>query len=84
MPDVAIDVGRSLSSHIDAAVESLERRYLDAVLALHNGAICRAAATAGISRRTLLRKMVKYGLRQSTYKTQRVTQGPKSMGGLIV
>lgn len=60
MPDV--DLSRTLREHVAAVLPALEREYLAAMLTLHEGRIGKASEAAGISRRTMLRKMQRYGL----------------------
>ena len=48
---------------LDAFVGEAERSYLKAVLARHGGRVGLAAATLGISRKTLWEKCRRHGLR---------------------
>ena len=66
VPDV--DPTKTLRQYLDAHVPALERQYLEAVLLLNDGRISKSAESAGISRRTLTRKMKTYGLRAITYR----------------
>jgi len=49
-------------------IEELEREYLQAKLKQHAGRVAETAAEAGISRRTLLRKMKQYGIDKQKFK----------------
>ncbi len=48
-------------------LDAVERRYLDAALELHEGHVSETADAAGLSRRTLLRKLKKHGMRSRDY-----------------
>ncbi|EDL56417.1 helix-turn-helix domain-containing protein [Gimesia maris] len=50
-------------------MEELEREYLQAKLKLHAGRVSETAEEAGISRRTLLRKMKQYGIDKQKFKS---------------
>jgi len=52
---------------VSRLVERFEREYLDAQLRRFGGRIHRVAAAAGLSRRTVERKMKKYALERSAY-----------------
>jgi len=65
-PDV--DLHRTLDEHLTPVVEEVERRYLVAALRENRGRVQRTAEMAGLSRRTLLRKMKKYELDKSAFK----------------
>ncbi|MEZ6188519.1 MAG: sigma-54 dependent transcriptional regulator [Planctomycetota bacterium] len=64
----AVDVSRSLAEFLEPKVEEHERRYLDAVLRSTAGRIGDSAKVAGISPRTLLRKMKQHGLDKRAYR----------------
>lgn len=53
----AVDISKTLEEHLAPQLEQLEREYLETVLRNNQGRIGRTAEQAGISRRTLLRKM---------------------------
>lgn len=62
-----IRISRALSEVLDG----VERRYLEAALTYNLGHIEDTAATAGLSRRTLLRKLKKHGLQSRDYNPRR-------------
>lgn len=64
----SVDPGRSLQENLDPVIEELEREYLQAKLKQHAGRVAETAAEAGISRRTLLRKMKQYGIDKQKFK----------------
>ena len=66
-PDHA-DTTRPLQTAVDEAIERTERAYLEAVLSQDRGRVGRAAERAGISRRTLLRKMKLYGIDKRAFR----------------
>jgi DNA-binding NtrC family response regulator len=53
---------------IEQAVERLERSYLEAALRASRGRVGEAAEHAGISRRTLLRKLNQYGIDKHDFR----------------
>jgi DNA-binding NtrC family response regulator len=63
-----IDTSRSLQDNVEPFVERQEREYLRSVLEQNAGRIAAAAEQAGISRRTLLRKMKLHGLQKQSFK----------------
>lgn len=65
--DVEIQIGRSLGEVLDG----VERRYLEAALTYNLGHIEDTAATAGLSRRTLLRKLKKHGIQSRDFNPRR-------------
>ncbi len=65
--DAEIQIGRSLGEVLDG----VERRYLEAALTYNLGHIEDTAGTAGLSRRTLLRKLKKHGLQSRDYNPRR-------------
>ena len=60
---IPIDLDQPLKEVLDA----VERSYLDAALELHDGHVSETADAAGLSRRTLLRKLKKHGMRSRDY-----------------
>jgi DNA-binding NtrC family response regulator len=66
--DVAIDTSRPIQDIVDPVVSAVERAYLDACLDENQGRVGAAAAQAGISRRTLLRKMQQYGIDKNRFR----------------
>jgi DNA-binding NtrC family response regulator len=63
-----IDVERSLVDNVERAVREVERSYLIEALTRANGRIADAATVAGISRRTLHRKLQDLGLDKAQFK----------------
>src|SRR5690606_1224464 len=61
-PALAIDIEKPMAEALQPLVEKAEISYLEQTLSRTQGRITEAAAHAGINRRTLLRKMQKYGL----------------------
>lgn len=68
LPTHSIDLSKTLDQHLAPAMENLEREYLISLLSHHQGRIGESAVRAGISRRTLLRKMKAYELEKSDFK----------------
>lgn len=66
-----VDLRRPLGETIEQATVELELRYLDEALRETRGRIDRTAKMAGISRRTLLRKLKRHGLDKRSYKLDR-------------
>lgn len=64
----AVDLSKSLKDTIEPATLALERQYLDAALADNRGRVGDTARLAGISPRTLLRKMKQHGLDKHDYR----------------
>jgi DNA-binding NtrC family response regulator len=63
-----IDADRTLEENVRPLVEQVERNYLVAVLRSCGGKIAESAKCAGISRRTLLRKLTTYGIDKTDFK----------------
>ena len=63
-----MDPERTLQENLDPVIEELERAYLRAKLKQHAGRVAETAEEAGISRRTLLRKMKQYGIEKQDFK----------------
>lgn len=63
-----VDTSKPLHENIDKITSRAERDYLNALLEKHQGRVIQTAEDAGISRRTLLRKMQRYGIDKSVYK----------------
>ena len=63
-----IDTSKPLQENIEPLIARQEREYLEAVLKRNEGRIAATADQAGISRRTLLRKMKHHGLDKQTFK----------------
>ena len=62
------DLDRPLAETVEAEVERIERDYLEAALASTRGRMQEAADLAGISRRTLLRKLRQYEIEKSNFR----------------
>ncbi len=63
-----VDLNRTLAQNVEPVVERLELAYLQAALRLHHGRIEETARQAGVSRRTLLRKMKQHRLDKKQFK----------------
>ncbi|MFT5527100.1 MAG: two-component system response regulator AtoC, partial [Pirellulaceae bacterium] len=63
-----INTLKPLQENIDPLIERQEREYLESVLKQNEGRIAATAEQAGISRRTLLRKMKLHQLDKQTFK----------------
>lgn len=63
-----VDVERSLEENMAPHLQALEREYLEACLEAEAGRAQAAADRAGISRRTLLRKLKQHGLERLDYR----------------
>lgn len=59
----AIDPRRSYSEAKRAVLDEFERRYLEALLALHQGNVSKAAREAGMDRVYLYKLLHRHGLR---------------------
>jgi DNA-binding NtrC family response regulator len=64
--DLRLD--RSLEDNVRPIVEQIEKQYLEEVLRSQRGRIEATAERAGISRRTLLRKLKAYGIDKRSFK----------------
>jgi DNA-binding NtrC family response regulator len=65
-----IDLDRTLEETVQPHVEHIERAYLEACLTEMGGRMAMAAARAGISRRTLLRKLKSHGIEKASFRLQ--------------
>jgi DNA-binding NtrC family response regulator len=63
-----IDTSKPLRKHLESIVKTAECEYLKSVLADNKGRVIDAAKQAGISRRTLLRKMNLYEINKQDFK----------------
>jgi DNA-binding NtrC family response regulator len=54
---------------VDEAVEDVERAYLERLLAGSGGRVGDAARRAGVSRRTLLRKLTRYRIDKRRFRS---------------
>lgn len=63
-----VDPTKSLRDNVEPSMEALERDYLRVVLEQNGGRMTDAARQAGISRRTLLRKMKALGIDKRSFK----------------
>jgi len=64
----AIDTGRTLDETLEPIRAAVERRYLEALLEDSAGRMQEAARRAGISRRTLQRKLKAHGIDKSRFR----------------
>ncbi|TNE52184.1 MAG: sigma-54-dependent Fis family transcriptional regulator [Deltaproteobacteria bacterium] len=64
-----IDPALSLADNVERGLSEIELRYLDACLQEHRGRVAKTAEHAGITRRTLLRRMNKYELDKHDYRS---------------
>ena len=67
-PD-CIDVDEPLQRVLEAVTERVERAYIEAALRANSGRVGDTADQAGISRRTLLRKMNAFGLEKKEFRS---------------
>jgi len=65
---LSIDLSAKLADNIGTAVRAVERAYLTQVLERTHGRIADAATLAGISRRTLHRKLLELGLDKKQFR----------------
>lgn len=63
-----MDLSKSLSDNLASAARAVERDYLTQVLTRTHGRIADAAVLAGISRRTLHRKLIELALDKNQFK----------------
>lgn len=66
--DPRIDLNMTLAENLQPVVENLERNYLEELLRQNNGRVAVTAEQAGISRRTLLRKLRMLKLDKADYR----------------
>jgi DNA-binding NtrC family response regulator len=67
VPDAG-EMNESFTEELDRVVERFERNYLETMLHRHNGRVGEVAKTSNLSRRTVERKMRKYGMERSSYR----------------
>ncbi len=67
------DLGKTLPEAVAEATAEVEREYLKRLLEKNEGRIQRSAAQAGISRRTLHRKLQEHGLDKQEFKRRQET-----------
>lgn len=67
---LSIDPMHTLSDFLQPRLTTLEKEYLEAVLANNNGRIIETANQAGISRRTLLRKLKTYHIDKHQFRNK--------------
>lgn len=65
----SVDISKPLSEHLETLTRQLEVDYLTNALRVHQGRIQATAEAAGLSRRTLLRKLTQYGIDKRDFKT---------------
>jgi DNA-binding NtrC family response regulator len=68
MPGMQPDLDVSLPEAVDAAAARTEKAYLLAVMQRTSGRVLRAAELAGVSRRTLLRKLTKHDIDKRAFR----------------
>ncbi|MEZ4272556.1 MAG: sigma-54 dependent transcriptional regulator, partial [Myxococcota bacterium] len=73
-----VDASKTLEETLKPQIANLERRYLEACLRKSQGRIGVAAKTAGISRRTMLRKLKAYGVDKALFR-QETEDGENSL-----
>lgn len=66
--DLTLDLAKTLKENLDPMLKELERRYLENVLKKNAGRIAETARSAGISPRTLLRKLKRYGIDKREFR----------------
>jgi len=66
----AIDPSQSLSDYLEPHLTTLEKEYLETVLANNSGRIAETAKQAGMSRRTLLRKLKAYQIDKQHFRNK--------------
>jgi DNA-binding NtrC family response regulator len=66
---IEVDAGKPMRAALSPHVDRLEREYLSQCLRRTQGRITEAAEHAGISRRTLLRKLKQHGLDKKDFRT---------------
>ena len=64
------DLTKSLRENLDPMIEQFERGYLEAALRKNAGRIAETAQLAGVSPRTLLRKLKRYGIQKREFKAR--------------
>jgi len=64
-----VDLSIPLRESLAPLIERYEKDYLTAVLQQHGGRVAAAAKQAGVSRRTMLRKMNQYGIDKREFKS---------------
>ena len=62
------DIDRPLQEVVASALERVERAYLEAALRANQGRVVRTAEQAGVSRRTLLRKLQAHGIDKRDFR----------------
>jgi DNA-binding NtrC family response regulator len=66
--DTVVDTAKSLAEVLEPQIAAVERAYLEACLRQCRGRIGESAQRAGISRRTLLRKLKQYGIDKKAFR----------------
>jgi DNA-binding NtrC family response regulator len=79
LADAAPDLERSLPDEVDDAVRRTERAYLQAALQRTGGKVGRTAEIAGISRRTLLRKLKRLEVDRTAYRRPGTIAGDREV-----
>jgi DNA-binding NtrC family response regulator len=79
---VTVEPGVTLEGFLAPRITALERRYLEEMLRLHGGRMQATATAAGMSRRTLLRKLHQLGIdRRRFRRAGQPRPGPAAAGG---
>lgn len=66
--DESIDLERPLGELLEEASERIEREYIESALRANEGRVELTARQAGMSRRTLLRKLKRHGIDKSRFR----------------
>lgn len=66
--EIPVDINRTLEETVKPQIEALERVYLESCLTACRGRVGDTAERAGISRRTLLRKLNHYQIDKSAFR----------------
>ncbi|MCA8923437.1 MAG: sigma-54-dependent Fis family transcriptional regulator [Planctomycetes bacterium] len=64
----SFDTSKTLKANVEQTIDELERRYLIEVMEKNAGRVAETARTAGISPRTLLRKMKRHGIDKHQFR----------------
>ena len=72
---LSIDPTQTISDFLQPRLTTLEKEYLESVLAKNNGRINDSANQAGMSRRTLHRKLKAYNIDKAQFRKKNSSQG---------
>jgi two-component system response regulator AtoC len=78
--ELMVDEHVTLADNLERAAAWIERTYLERVLRRHRGHLGETASAAGISRRTLYTKMLKYGLDARSFREREPQQDKPKHG----